>query len=116
MRTRLHALSPHNARRLEISKQIRNVLLPASLLLMRYQTNVLVNDKGTACLADFGITSLNTESHTVLRADRGTVPYMAPERLQHLEMVAQIQEPAAEPTKEADIYALALVMWEASKT
>jgi serine/threonine protein kinase len=73
-----------------------------------HQPNVLVNREGTACLSDFGITTLNSETHTRCAEERGSARYMAPERL--IAVPGQSQS----PTATADVYGLAFVIWEVS--
>jgi serine/threonine protein kinase len=70
--------------------------------LITMQNNVLVDSENRARLADFGISSTSSVTHTKALAERGTWEYKAPE----LAFVAQM------PTNESDFFSLAHLIWE----
>ncbi|KAL7648210.1 UNVERIFIED_CONTAM: hypothetical protein RMT77_000113 [Armadillidium vulgare] len=74
--------------------------------------NVLVKNDGTCCISDFGLSVVRTpgtEEIDLGTCDRsGTLRYMSPEMLD-----GSIDMDNFEAFRKADIYALALVMWEA---
>ncbi|KAH9840784.1 kinase-like domain-containing protein [Rhodofomes roseus] len=76
-------------------------------------SNILVDSTRHACLCDFGLTALihgvNTvDPTTQSNGGQGTIQYMAPELLYPEAFGLQ----HAHVSLEADIYALAIVMWE----
>jgi len=78
--------------------------------------NVLVNDSGQACLADFGLTSIlsniNTlNASTLLSRPKGTVRWMAPETLDP-EMFDADTLPNRGFSTASDVYAFAMVVME----
>jgi len=74
-----------------------------------FQANILVNESGCCCLADFGL-SFVYESKTLATASReaviGTVPWSAPELLN--------PEVPGPNTTASDVYALGCTMYEVS--
>lgn len=74
--------------------------------------NILINADGSACLADFGLSSvmdaevLGWTSLTTITQIGGTVRWMAPE------MIEAAENCILRPTFESDIYSLASVMFE----
>ncbi|OCH85624.1 kinase-like protein [Obba rivulosa] len=72
--------------------------------------NILVDHQHVARIADFGLTNLNYHSQMVSRtaAEVGTVRWSAPELIDPPSSGSTI------PTRQSDIYALAMVMWEMS--
>jgi serine/threonine protein kinase len=76
----------------------------------RFQVNVLIARDGRACLTDFGLATLvyYTANFTGTSSLRGTLRWMAPELLS-----AEIGDlDAGRPSVSADMYALAMVIWE----
>lgn len=77
---------------------------------MTVQANILVDDGGNACLADFGLASVLHDTGTLSQSvsGQGTLRWMAPELLLCEEGV----ENGGRPSVASDIYALAIVIWE----
>ena len=71
-----------------------------------------MNDLNEACLTDFGlVTALyNTGTLTATGTARGTTRWMSPELFGH----ETPEEDEGRPTVASDLYALAMVLWEAS--
>ncbi len=74
------------------------------------QANILISNSGSACLADFGLSSIDdkeilrwTSLNTVIRVG-GTVRWQAPELMD--------PEDGSRPTFSADVYSVASVMYE----
>lgn len=73
----------------------------------------MIDDGGAACIADFGIASIITDS-TIVDPDNTTTPepgvvrYMAPELLNP----SQFHLQTSLPTKESDVYSLAVTAYE----
>ncbi|KAF9784798.1 kinase-like domain-containing protein [Thelephora terrestris] len=70
--------------------------------------NILVNDEGIACLADFGLMTILIENGTISLSatavsSAGTVPWMSPELL---------SGKISKPTPQSDCYALGMVIYE----
>jgi len=76
------------------------------------QGNILVTDDGTACLGDFGITGIVTDPTIVvpgsLTSKPGFVRYAAPELL----VPSKFGLANSNPSKESDVYALAMTAYE----
>jgi serine/threonine protein kinase len=70
--------------------------------LMVPQNNVLVDSQRRARLADFGISTTSSATHTRARDDRGTLQYKAPE----------LSKDGSEPTVASDYFSLAHLIWE----
>lgn len=72
----------------------------------------MINASGMACLTDFGLSSVlyNTGTLTNMARSRGTLRWMSPELLGNLDQVQDV----GQPTEASDIYAVAMVFWEAS--
>jgi len=75
--------------------------------------NILIDDDGTACLGDFGITGVITDPTVVepgstTTSRPGVVRYMAPELLNP----PQFSLPNSNPSKESDVYSLAMTAYE----
>ncbi|KAF9789361.1 kinase-like domain-containing protein [Thelephora terrestris] len=75
--------------------------------------NILIDDDGSACLGDFGITAVITDPSVVepgstTTSKAGVVRYMAPELLHP----SQFNLKNSNPTKESDIYSLAVTSYE----
>ncbi len=75
------------------------------------QANILISNTGSACLADFGLSSMDdpeilrwTSLKTMTRVG-GTVRWQAPELMDDL-------EDGTRPTFSADVYSVASVMYE----
>jgi serine/threonine protein kinase len=77
-----------------------------------FQVNVLISEDRRACLTDFGLATLAyyTASFTGTSSVRGTLRWMAPELLSAESPDAD----AGRPSVSADVYALAMVIWEVS--
>lgn len=86
------------------------------------QENILVNPGGSACLVDFGLSTivgvdthldpldsnllnLNQRDSLMSFVEGGSYPWMSPELL-------DLDEGSYRPTKESDIYALGMVIYE----
>lgn len=86
---------------------------------MIVQANILITNTNpvSACLADFGFMtivydpSLEMESSKSIVGD-GTTPFMAPELL----VPSQFGLDKCTPTKEADMYAIAMVIFQVRAT
>lgn len=93
--------------------------LRGSLLLTRsHQANVLVDEKGRAKLADFGLSSIIYEAgsyqkFSLTATPQGTLRWMAPEL--HDPEDAGIGEDDALLTAASDVYAFAMVMLEVTR-
>jgi serine/threonine protein kinase len=76
--------------------------------------NVLIAQDGRACLTDFGLATLvfYTASFTGTSSLKGTLRWMAPELLS----AESGDLDAGRPSVSADMYALAMVIWEVSIT
>ncbi|KAI0934912.1 hypothetical protein AcV5_006602 [Taiwanofungus camphoratus] len=75
--------------------------------------NILINDKRCACLADFGLTNVvyDPDTMNIMSASdntNGTARWMAPELLDP----ERFGREHSHVSRESDIYALAMVMWE----
>ena len=65
--------------------------------------NILLDNTGTAKIADFGISRIKQDTYLATkRIDVGTVPYMAPECFGIVPHV----------TERSDIYSFGIIMWE----
>ncbi|KAJ7495448.1 kinase-like domain-containing protein, partial [Mycena latifolia] len=71
-------------------------------------TNILVDDNGRACLADFGLTVLSDATTMQSPDSAGSVPWMAPEMFYPIAF--GLQHPARTPA--SDIYAFGCVCLE----
>ena len=89
----------------------RIALLPPNQVWSQ-QANILINQEGNACLADFGLLTIFSDpkyaTASSLSADAGTTRWMSPELLNP----AQFDLPHGQPTKESDCYALGMVILE----
>ena len=75
------------------------------LFLIFLQSNVLINDKGEASLADFGTAIILQKSGFTTRTTAGTWRFMAPELMEADEVHTQV-------SKATDIYAVAMTYVE----
>ena len=75
----------------------------------RSQANILINDSGNACWADFGLMTIASDrsDDTSLCDDGGSIRWMSPERLDPERFGLE-----SRPTKESDYYALGMVIYE----
>ena len=95
-------------------KGVRFWMLLTAPLLMTFplQANILINKSGRACIADFGLLTIISEtSHTTTSSsitNAGTVRWMSPELLhpEHFDFKD------SRPTKASDCYALGMVILE----
>ena len=78
--------------------------------LPRSQANILINDNGRACLADFSLLTVAPDQSTVVSSyiQGGTIQWMSPELLDP-ERFGLVE---SRPTKESDCYALGMVVYE----
>jgi len=78
--------------------------------------NILVSASGTACLGDFGLSSIASFSCTETSAlgPHGTVRWMAPELI--LLILSVNEELPSHSTKESDVYAFGMVAVEVPHT
>ena len=81
---------------------------PPARSLFSPQADILVNDSGHACLADFGLSMIISDQSTPSFIAAGTVRWMSPERLDP----DQFGFGDGRPTKESDCYALGMVIYE----
>lgn len=71
------------------------------------QTNILIDENGVACLADFGLSRIKSHATvtavftTGARPRQGTMRWMAPEQLR-----------GSEPSRSSDIYSFAMTIYE----
>ena len=74
------------------------------------QANILINDNGRACLADFSLLTVASDQSTVISSctQGGTIQWMSPELLDP-ERFGLVESC---PTKESDCYALGMVVYE----
>jgi serine/threonine protein kinase len=76
------------------------------------QPNILINDTYRACLADFGLTTIALDTipgyFTTMTNSVGTLPWMAPELLDPEKYGLD----KSVPSRESDIYALGIVVYE----
>ena len=74
------------------------------------QANILINDNGHACLADYGLLRIvpDQSADTPSYMDGGTTQWMSPELLDP----GRFNLPEHRPTKESDCYALGMVIYE----
>jgi serine/threonine protein kinase len=87
-----------------------NVSMYLSLTYLTNQANVLIDDNGEACLADFGLTGWSeTQARTTVTRARGaSLAWLAPE-LWDEEMESDSEPPK---TKASDIYAFGMTIYE----
>jgi len=85
------------------------------------KANILINNSGRACLADFSLLTIVWDQSAVISSwsEYGSVPWMSPELLtpspQPLTPSPRLLTPSPEggrPTKESDCYALGMVIYE----
>jgi serine/threonine protein kinase len=75
------------------------------------QPNILMNDNGQPCLADFGLTKIICDSlpgYSITTANEGTARWMAPELI----MPELYGLTKCVSSKESDIYAFGMVVCE----
>ena len=74
------------------------------------KANILINNSGHACLADFSFLTMASDQTTVITScvEGGTIPWMSPELLDP----EQFGLKKSCPTKESDCYALGMVVYE----
>ena len=74
-----------------------------------FQPNILIDNNGRACLADFGLVVIVPDRSTPLSSfvGGGTVEWMSPELLNPEDFNSE-----GRPTKESDCYALGMVIYE----
>ena len=82
---------------------------------MVFQGNILITEEGNARLGDFGITGVITDPTVVepgstTTSKPGVVRYMAPELLNP----SQFGLTNSNPSKESDVYSLAMTAYEVS--
>ena len=84
------------------------------------QTNVLINEKGQACLTDFGLSSMVKigSRYGYLRVNEkqpGALPWSAPELIPDFfdSQVTEIEERYV-PSTSSDIYSYGCIMYEVS--
>jgi len=85
--------------------------LPASCVnLTGPKANILVNNSGHACLADFSLLTIASDRSTIVTscAEGGTIPWMSPELLDP----DRFGSKKSRPTKESDCYAMGMVTYE----
>lgn len=79
---------------------------------MTVKANILISAQHTACLADFGLSTVlyNTDSlsRTTTGGTKGTIRWMSPELLG----LNEGNDTEGRPARESDIYALSMVFWE----
>jgi serine/threonine protein kinase len=74
------------------------------------KANILINDSGHACLADFSLLTIVPDQSTIIPTciGGGTIPWMSPELLDPEKFGLK----EVRPTKESDCYALGMVIYE----
>jgi serine/threonine protein kinase len=74
------------------------------MLIVNTQANVLIDDVGKACIADFGLSKIKfdalSQSVTKGQAPMGTIRFMAPEMMK------------GKVTKEGDVYSFAMLIYQ----
>ena len=111
---RIPTFTEYRSRWCPPSERWANFRLEARTNVRFVQGNILISDGGVACLGDFGITGVTgdleiTEPHTPV-FDPGFSRYTAPELLNP----SQFSLANSNPSKESDIYSLAMTTYEAS--
>ena len=69
-----------------------------------FQTNILVDRRGEACLCDFGLSKVKTETATIRKisiTQSGTLRWMSPEQMT-----------TGVTNKKTDIYSFGMTMYE----
>ena len=87
-----------------------NPVTPFSSNLPGLKANILINDIGHACLADFSLLTIASDQSTMMTTcvEGGTFRWMSPELLDP----EQFGLTQSRPTKESDCYALGMVVYE----
>jgi len=73
------------------------------------EANILINNSGHACLADFSLLTIASDKSTVFSSwtEGGSIPWMSPELLDPGKYKLE-----SRPTKASDCYALGMVIYE----
>lgn len=83
-------------------------------LILSFEANILIDDNGHACLADFGLLALVSDPANPVTSSSppkgGTTQWMSPERLDPQKFGITFK--GDQPTKESDVYALGMVIFE----
>lgn len=74
-----------------------------------FEANVLINNEGHACLADFSLLTMVLDDSTITSSwtGGGAIPWMSPELLD-----PEKYKLGGHPTKESDCYALGMLIYE----
>ena len=113
--SRIPAFTEYSSWWCQPSERWAHLRLEARTDVCSLQGNILITDGGVACLGDFGITGVITdptvmESGSITTFEPDVVRYMAPELLNP----SQFYLANSNPSKESDIYSLAMTTYEAS--
>jgi serine/threonine protein kinase len=83
-----------------------------SALLIKFQSNVLINENGNAVLADFGLSRLLADHETSFFASHssGAIRWAAPEIIEF--GTEKPNEQVDKPNKESDIYSFGCIMMQ----
>ena len=75
-----------------------------------FQANILINNSGNACLADFSLLTVASDQSTIISScmEGGTIQWMSPELID----LGRFGLEKIRPTKESDCYALGMVVYE----
>jgi serine/threonine protein kinase len=90
-----------------------SILLQTTCLTILHQLNILVSRMRRACLADFGLSTAADSKYMSTTRPRGTLRWQAPELLLDV-LDSDSPSPERRNTFATDVYAFALVCYEAS--
>ena len=113
--SRIPTFAKYSSQWCQPSERWAHFRLEACTNVRSIQGNILITDGGVACLGDFGITGLITD-HTVMEPgspeiyNPSPIRYVAPELLNP----SQFSLVNSNPSKESDIYSLAMTAYEVS--
>jgi len=90
--------------------RFQTLFTPPRTQLTCSQANILINNDGHACLADFSLLTIATDQSTIISSciEGGTIQWMSPELIDPESFGLE----KTRPTKESDCYALGMVIHE----